>query len=95
MSFLITTATALEQRVAETASGRGLHHGGRYAADVVDRAGGGDAFAAGLVHAILCGMPDADAIRFATAAGACKLGIPGDMSQARVRDVTVLMATHA
>lgn len=78
-----------------TASGGVLHHGGRYTADVVDRAGGGDAFAAGLLHATLTGMPDADAIRFATAAGAFKLGIPGDMSHASVTDVTMLMASQA
>ncbi len=72
-----------------------LHHGGRYTADVVDRAGGGDAFAAGLLHAILAGMPDASVIRFATASGALKLGCPGDMSRASVSDVTRMMASQA
>ncbi len=78
-----------------TAAGGALHHGGRYTADVVDRAGGGDAFAAGLLHAILAGLPDAEAIRFATAAGALKLGLPGDMSRASVSDVTLMMASHS
>ena len=78
----------------DAASGA-MPHGGRYEIDIVDRAGGGDAFVAGLLHRLLENAPVADAIRFATAAGAFKLGVPGDMSCASVGDVETLMAAGA
>jgi 2-dehydro-3-deoxygluconokinase len=55
-----------------------LHDGGRYTVRVVDRVGGGDAFAAGLLTMLRDDVPPGDAIRFATAAGAHKLTVPGD-----------------
>ncbi|MCC6773896.1 MAG: sugar kinase [Gemmatimonadaceae bacterium] len=55
-----------------------LLEGGWYVVRVVDRVGGGDAFAAGLLAALYRDVPAADAIRFATAAGAHKLTVPGD-----------------
>lgn len=70
-----------------------VSHGGRHTVDVVDRAGGGDAFVAGLLHSLLAGAGAADAVRFATAAGALKLTIPGDMNRARVSDVESLVAS--
>lgn len=70
-----------------------LHHGGRHTVDVVDRAGGGDAFAAGLLHTLLAGASAIEAVRFATAAGALKMTIPGDMNRVRASDVTSLLAT--
>ena len=72
-----------------------LHHGGRYDVTVVDRAGGGDAFAAGLLHMRLAHATASEAICFATAAGALKLGFPGDISRACVADVESLLASHA
>lgn len=68
-----------------------IEYGGRYAMPVVDRAGGGDAFAAGLVHALLAGSTAAHAVRFATAAGALKLSVPGDRLRASAHDVTALL----
>lgn len=85
---------AWQAHLWEASSGT-MHSGGRYEVDVVDRAGGGDAFVAGLLHMRLDDAPLADAIRFATAAGAYKLGIPGDMSSASVRDIASLLATRA
>lgn len=46
---------------------------------VVDRIGAGDAFAAGLLFALGEGRPDAEALRFALAAGVLKHSIAGDV----------------
>src|SRR5262249_21578558 len=45
----------------------------RHIVRVVDRIGGGDSFAAGLIAALLGGQAPADALEFAVAAGALKL----------------------
>ena len=55
-----------------------LHHGGRYEVRLVDRVGGGDAFVAGLLASLHENADAARAVRFATAAGAHKLTVPGD-----------------
>ncbi len=54
---------------------------------IVDRIGGGDAFAAGLLHAIAAGQSLQRAIEFATAAGAYKHSVPGDFMIASVADI--------
>lgn len=51
----------------------------------IDRIGAGDAFAAGLVHGLVRGWPEPDALTFALAAGALKHFVTGD----------VLVATEA
>ncbi len=45
---------------------------------IVDRVGTGDAFAAGVIHGLLTGMNDGEALRFAHAAACLKHSIPGD-----------------
>jgi 2-dehydro-3-deoxygluconokinase len=45
---------------------------------IVDRIGAGDAFAAGMLHALCSGMSDADALGFALAAACLKHSVPGD-----------------
>ncbi|OBU68412.1 2-keto-3-deoxygluconate kinase [Stenotrophomonas maltophilia] len=58
---------------------------------IVDRIGAGDAFAAGILHGLLCGF-DADRIvRFGLAAGALKHSLPGDVSPLRETDVWALI----
>lgn len=58
---------------------------------IVDRIGGGDAFAAGILHGILSGL-DADAtVRFGLAAGVLKHSIPGDFNPVSEADVLALM----
>ena len=59
--------------------------------EIVDRIGGGDAFAAGVLHGLRQGH-DADAtIRFALAAGCLKHSIPGDFNPVSLADVTALL----
>ncbi|MBK8199013.1 MAG: sugar kinase [Acidobacteria bacterium] len=59
---------------------------------VVDRIGGGDAFAAGALHAILTGRDPQYIIDFAVAAGALKHSIPGDFNRVSVAEVESAMA---
>jgi 2-dehydro-3-deoxygluconokinase len=58
---------------------------------VVDRIGGGDAFAAGFLYGHLTGMKDAEALAFALHAAAAKHGQVGDASHASAADVLALM----
>ncbi|MEA3288371.1 MAG: sugar kinase [Candidatus Marinimicrobia bacterium] len=52
----------------------------RYSLHIVDRVGGGDAFGAGLIHALLKKQPLQDALEFGVAASALKQTIPGDFN---------------
>jgi 2-dehydro-3-deoxygluconokinase len=54
---------------------------------VVDPIGAGDAFTAGLIHGLATGQGSAEALAFATAAGALKHTIPGDFNRAGVAEV--------
>src|SRR5882762_3536926 len=63
----------------------------RHCVDVVDRVGGGDSFAAGLIARLVSGDAPAEALEFAVAASALKLTVPGDFSRASVREVQDLL----
>lgn len=54
---------------------------------IVDRIGGGDAFAAGLLHGIANGADDQNMLDFAVAAACLKHTIPGDFNLASEADV--------
>jgi 2-dehydro-3-deoxygluconokinase len=58
---------------------------------VVDRVGGGDSFAAALIHATLAGRAPAQALEFAAAASALKLTIPGDFNRVTADEVDALL----
>jgi len=72
-----------------------FHRGQRYDVHLVDRIGGGDAFAAGLIFALVTGRSPEDALRFAVAAGALKQTIPGDFNRASVEEVDRLAGGDA
>ncbi|MES2340238.1 MAG: sugar kinase [Pseudomonadota bacterium] len=59
---------------------------------IVDRIGGGDAFAAGVIHGLLAGLSEADTLDFAVAAAALKHTIPGDFNLATLADVEALLS---
>ena len=61
--------------------------GPRYDVRIVDRVGAGDAFAAGMIYALLTGRDPQQALRFAVAAGALKHTIPGDFNRVSVDEV--------
>ena len=60
--------------------------------DVLDRVGGGDGFASGLIYGILSGEAPADAVRLGWAHGALITTFPGDTTMATVADVRAFAA---
>ncbi|WP_305804774.1 sugar kinase [Stenotrophomonas sp. YIM B06876] len=58
---------------------------------IVDRIGGGDAFAAGVLHGLIEGFDAEATIRFGLAAGCLKHSIPGDFNPVGVADVLALV----
>ena len=67
----------------------------RYNVRVVDRIGGGDSFAAGLIHGFVSGRELEATLKFAVAASALKQTIPGDFNQVSVSEVERLVAGDA
>ena len=67
-----------------------LHQSQKYDVRLVDRIGGGDSFAAGLIYALVTGRAYPDALRFAVAASALKQTIPGDFNRVSVNEVDAL-----
>lgn len=61
-------------------------------AGIVDRIGGGDAFAAGVLHGLVTGASDQDALEFGLAAAALKHSIPGDFNLVSAAEVRALLA---
>jgi 2-dehydro-3-deoxygluconokinase len=78
----------------DAANGR-LHQSQRYVVRLVDRIGGGDSFAAGLIYAMLTGRPLEASLRFAVAASALKQTIPGDFNRVTVAEVETLARGEA
>lgn len=67
----------------------------RYDVRLVDRIGGGDSFAAGLIYGLVTGRSPEQALRFAVAASALKQTIPGDFNRVSVEEVDRLAAGDA
>lgn len=59
----------------------------KYDLRIVDRVGGGDAFAAGIIYGVLNKMPAQKTVDFAAAAGALQQTIEGDFSRVSVAEV--------
>lgn len=62
---------------------------------IVDRIGGGDAFAAGVLHGLRKGMEDAQALAFGIAAACVKHTIPGDFNLAGETEIAALLGDEA
>jgi 2-dehydro-3-deoxygluconokinase len=67
-----------------------LHQSQRYSVRLVDRIGGGDSFAGGLIFGLVTGRTHDEALRFAVAASALKQTIPGDFNRVSVAEVDAL-----
>jgi 2-dehydro-3-deoxygluconokinase len=67
-----------------------LHRSQHYAVRLVDRIGGGDSFAGGLIYALVTGRSHEAALGFAVAASALKQTIPGDFNRVSVAEVDAL-----
>ncbi|MBP8247241.1 MAG: sugar kinase [Phenylobacterium sp.] len=60
---------------------------------IIDRIGGGDAFAAGVIHGLLTGMAPPDLLNFAVAAAVLKHATPGDFNLATLADVQAVRSS--
>ena len=98
---LALIATTL--RVARTASrndwGGACFAGGRLTVasprpdlEILDRVGGGDSFASGLIYGILAGLALPVALEYGVAHGALAMTTPGDTSMATLAEVEALVA---
>ncbi len=72
-----------------------LHRSQHYAVRLVDRIGGGDSFAGGLIYGMATGRSHADALKFGVAASALKQTIPGDFNRMSVAEVDALATGDA
>jgi 2-dehydro-3-deoxygluconokinase len=64
----------------------------RPALEILDRVGGGDSFASGLVYGLLAGADLATAVEYGAAHGALAMTTPGDTSMATRAEVLKLAA---
>ncbi len=62
-----------------------------YDIDIVDRVGGGDAFAGGLIYALLSGKNLQETVEFGAAASCLKQTIPGDFNHVTLKEVEALV----
>jgi len=63
----------------------------KYQIRIVDRVGGGDSFASGLIYGLITGMSSEDALNFAISASALKHTIPGDFNHVSLEEVLTLV----
>lgn len=63
----------------------------KYTIDIVDRVGGGDSFASGLIYGLITKSSTKDALEFAVAASCLKHSIPGDFNLVSVDEVEKLI----
>ncbi|TYP53251.1 sugar kinase [Thermosediminibacter litoriperuensis] len=75
--------------------GKEFYKSRRYEIHIVDRVGGGDAFAGGLIYALVNGYSPQDAVEFAAAASCLKHSIVGDFNHVTLSEVKNLMKGDA
>ena len=75
--------------------GKDFHKAPKYDLRIVDRVGGGDSFAAGLITGLLDGKSPADALDFGVAASALKHTIKGDFNHMSRDEVENLVGGDA
>lgn len=75
--------------------GKKFYHSKRYNIRIVDRVGGGDAFAGGLICGLLDGKSMEESLEFGVAASALKHTIPGDFNLVSRAEVEALVGGDA
>jgi 2-dehydro-3-deoxygluconokinase len=75
---------------AMLSTGGRSHFSRRYDISIVDRVGGGDSFAGGLIYALLRGDEPDKAINFAVAASCLKHSVSGDYNRVTLEEVEAL-----
>lgn len=76
-------------------NGKDFYHSRKYDLRIVDRVGGGDSFAGGLIYGLLELEDHEEALEFAVAASALKHTIPGDFNHVSVDEVKNLAGGDA
>jgi 2-dehydro-3-deoxygluconokinase len=72
-----------------------FHFSRTYPVHIVDRVGGGDSFAGGLIYALTNNLSNKDALEFAVAASCLKHSIEGDHNHVTVAEVKALAGGDA
>ncbi|MDD7306462.1 MAG: PfkB family carbohydrate kinase, partial [Peptoniphilaceae bacterium] len=75
--------------------GKSFYQSKKYDLRIVDRVGGGDSFAAGLITGLLDGKSKEEALEFAVAASALKHTIKGDYNHMSRQEVEALVGGDA
>lgn len=75
--------------------GKEFYQSKKYDIRIVDRVGGGDSFAGGLIYGFLIGKDFKNALEFATGASALKHTVPGDFNLVSVHEVENLVKGDA
>jgi 2-dehydro-3-deoxygluconokinase len=75
--------------------GNEYYKSNKYDVHIVDRVGGGDSFAGGLIYSLIKGYDCQTAVEFAAAASCLKHTIPGDFNHVTVSEVMALMKGDA
>lgn len=94
--YLITTKrtslSASDNNFSALVYGDGkLYQAKEYHLHIVDRVGGGDAFASGFLHGAISGYTMEHSLEFAVAAGSIKHTMPGDINYTNVAEVEALI----
>ena len=71
-------------------NGKNFYTSTRYRIHLVDRVGGGDAFAGGLIYSLIYGRDLQEALEFAVATACLKHTIPGDFNMVSVDEARAL-----
>ncbi len=71
--------------------GNEFYHSKKYDIRIVDRVGGGDSFASGLIYGLLQGKDFKDSLEFGVAASALKHTILGDFNMVSIKEVEKLV----
>ena len=89
----VRSATVNDWGALAWSRGEGLVHATHRAGlEVLDRVGGGDSFASGLIYGLLEGVDLATAVEYGAAHGALAMTTPGDTSMATTAEVLKLAA---
>ena len=97
----MSSSTAISAAASENGwsgllyDGASFYKSRRYLIHIVDRVGGGDAFAGGLIYGLLQGLSPQETVEFAAAASCLKQTIPGDFNMVKVNEVMNLVAGDA
>ncbi|NCB01039.1 MAG: sugar kinase [Spirochaetia bacterium] len=75
--------------------GKNSYFSPQYMMNIVDRVGGGDSFASGIIYALLNNYDPQNVVNFAVSASCLKHSIEGDFNQVSVDEVNVLMKGDA